>query len=254
MQSSLTAAGVGTGIHYPVPLHVQRAYRDLGYQQRRPAGYGASLCRNSLAANVSAAERFPAGQGCSCAEGLSRVGRQRLLIEAFLKSEAMAQFRADRLLTLYAAQPARRLMPLGPGRVPILMYHSISRNREASTSLFSDCYQPGDLRATVEFLHQNGYKTVTLSDAIGRMQTWQASEQTVVITFDDGYRDFYTEAFPVLNRHSYSATVFLPTAYIGESPRKFNGRECLTWSQVRELKTAGIDFGSHTVTHPQLKI
>ena len=166
----------------------------------------------------------------------------------------MAQFRADRLLTLYAAQPARRLMPLDTGRVPILMYHSISRETERRVHpYYQTVTTPEKFSEQIDFLHRNGYKTVTLTDAIGRMQTRQVSERAVVITFDDGYQDFYTEAFPVLSLHSYSATVFLPTAYIGESAQKFKGRECLTWNQVRELKAAGIDFGSHTVTHPQLK-
>jgi peptidoglycan/xylan/chitin deacetylase (PgdA/CDA1 family) len=75
----------------------------------------------------------------------------------------------------------------------------------------------------------------------------------MVITFDDGFQDFYASAFPILSRYGFSATMFLPTAYIGVTSRSFNGRECLTWGQVRELERAGIEFGSHTVTHPQLK-
>ena len=74
----------------------------------------------------------------------------------------------------------------------------------------------------------------------------------VAITFDDGYRDFYRNAFPVLSQFGFSATVFLPTAYIGENTQQFKGRDCLTWSEVRELQKYGISFGSHTVTHPQL--
>ncbi len=77
-------------------------------------------------------------------------------------------------------------------------------------------------------------------------------EKPVVLTFDDGYQDFYTDAFPLLNRFGYSATVFLPTAYIGDAGRPFKGLECLTWGQVRELHQAGVEFGSHTVTHPKL--
>jgi peptidoglycan/xylan/chitin deacetylase (PgdA/CDA1 family) len=79
------------------------------------------------------------------------------------------------------------------------------------------------------------------------------AQRPIVITFDDGYEDFYTHAFPILETYGFNSTVFLPTAYIGETPRQFNGAECLTWSQIRELRRAGIEFGSHTVTHPQLK-
>src|SRR4029077_9176144 len=49
-----------------------------------------------------------------------------------------------------------------------------------------------------------------------------------------------------------TATVFLPTSFIGKAPIQLKGKDCLTWSEVRELRKHGISFGSHTVTHPQL--
>jgi peptidoglycan/xylan/chitin deacetylase (PgdA/CDA1 family) len=104
----------------------------------------------------------------------------------------------------------------------------------------------------VRLLHQQGYSAVSFTDAFRRVQTADRGEKLVAITFDDGYHDFYTNAFPILSRYGYSATVFLPTAYIGHVSRRFNDSECLTWSQVRELRRAGVEFGSHTVTHPQL--
>ncbi len=73
-----------------------------------------------------------------------------------------------------------------------------------------------------------------------------------MVTFDDGYRDFYTQAFPVLKQHGFTATMYLPTAFIGRNPLEFKARECLTWDEVRELNQAGMEFGSHTVNHPKL--
>ena len=57
----------------------------------------------------------------------------------------------------------------------------------------------------------------------------------------------------MLQQYGFGATVFLPTAYIGEQSIQFKGADCLTWREVRELNDHGIVFGSHTVTHPQLR-
>jgi peptidoglycan/xylan/chitin deacetylase (PgdA/CDA1 family) len=76
--------------------------------------------------------------------------------------------------------------------------------------------------------------------------------KTVVITFDDGFRDCYTQAFPALREHGFTATIFLPTAFIQDARRCFKGAECLTWEEARELRRAGLEFGSHTVNHPRL--
>jgi peptidoglycan/xylan/chitin deacetylase (PgdA/CDA1 family) len=92
-----------------------------------------------------------------------------------------------------------------------------------------------------------------LEEALHCVEGDRSCEKPVVITFDDGFEDFYRNAFPILNQHRFSATMFLPTAHIGETPCRFKGIECMTWSQIKELRSAGMRFGSHTVTHPQLR-
>jgi peptidoglycan/xylan/chitin deacetylase (PgdA/CDA1 family) len=166
----------------------------------------------------------------------------------------MSEFRADRIATLYLFHPLQRFLRRQPAGIPILMYHSISENSEVHRSAyFHTCTAPQVFREHIELLARDGYKTIGLGEAVRKLEEGtRTTEKLVVLTFDDGYEDLYTEAFPILSAHGYTATVFLPTAFIGDSPRQFNGATCLTWGQVRELKSAGIEFGSHTVTHPQL--
>jgi peptidoglycan/xylan/chitin deacetylase (PgdA/CDA1 family) len=167
----------------------------------------------------------------------------------------MPQLRADRLATLYLFHPLRRLARSGTAAVPILMYHSISTADESrSHPYYRTATSVEVFEDHVKFLRENGYKAVSLSDAVRLTQgPAEEAEKRFVMTFDDGFQDFYALAFPILSRYGYTATVFLPTAYIGDTARKFNGTECLTWGQVRDLQTAGVDFGSHTVSHPQLR-
>lgn len=163
--------------------------------------------------------------------------------------------RLDRLATLYLVAPLMRLVPEKPMSVPILMYHSIAEEDESRIhAYYRTTTSPNAFVAQMEYLHRNEYQTCSLAQAIALLQAGSAKAvKTVAITFDDGYRDFYRTAFPVLNQFGFTASVFLPTDYIGESTLQFKGRDCLTWSEVRELQRYGISFGSHTVTHPQLR-
>jgi peptidoglycan/xylan/chitin deacetylase (PgdA/CDA1 family) len=165
-----------------------------------------------------------------------------------------AQFRADRLATLYFFRPLGHISTTVSPRVPILMYHSVSTGDESRCwPYFRTVTHPRVFRRHLEILSRNGYRTATLAAAGERLRNRSAvTEKLAALTFDDGYADFCSEAFPLLTRYGYTATVFLPTAYIADQPRTFDDKGCLTWSQVRDLHRAGVEFGSHTVTHPQL--
>jgi peptidoglycan/xylan/chitin deacetylase (PgdA/CDA1 family) len=167
----------------------------------------------------------------------------------------MPEFRPDRIATLYFFHPLQCLLRRTSNGIPILMYHSISEGAEMRRSAyFHTCTAPRIFREQLHLLARNGYKTIGLGEAARRLEEGaRTADKLVVLTFDDGFEDFYTEAFGTLSTFGYTATVFLPTAYIGDNSQVFNGIACLTWGQVRELHGAGIEFGSHTATHPQLR-
>jgi peptidoglycan/xylan/chitin deacetylase (PgdA/CDA1 family) len=160
--------------------------------------------------------------------------------------------RIDRLTTLYVVDPILRRTSASRPSISILMYHSIADEDEAGIHpYYRTATAPSVFAAQMESLRQAGFSVIGLGEAIRRCNKPDA-EKSVVISFDDGYRNFYANAFPVLDRYGFTATMFLPTAYIGESNLTFKGKECLSWGEVRELRKHGISFGSHTVTHPQL--
>lgn len=161
--------------------------------------------------------------------------------------------RADALITLNVVQPVRRLFPPKGRRVPILMYHSISNREESGHPYFRTVTSQDAFERQMRYLDENGYTAVRIGEALEYLDgTRELPRQPVVITFDDGYADFESAAYPVLAQYGFTAIVYLPTAFIGEIGGWFKECGCLTWNQVRELHGLGIEFGSHTVNHPKL--
>jgi peptidoglycan/xylan/chitin deacetylase (PgdA/CDA1 family) len=166
------------------------------------------------------------------------------------------------------------------------MYHSISDDPEPGVAPYYRVNtSPSVFRQQMRFLADHGYRTISLDQMVELLSPSLARSgahpgqsdgrgvrdegRLVALTFDDGFRNFYTEAFPVLQQHGFTAAVFLATAFIGLERRHFRAdrgyrssspqllnpstsTDCLTWSEVRELHKAGIQFGSHTVNHPKL--
>jgi peptidoglycan/xylan/chitin deacetylase (PgdA/CDA1 family) len=134
------------------------------------------------------------------------------------------------------------------------MYHSVSDSLFGKSHPYYqiNCSPPVFARQ-MRWLRQNGYRTMDLTQMWTAMETGQDVSKTVVITFDDGYRDFYTDAFDAMRQCGFSATIFLATNRIQNSPVRIDGVDYLTWSEVAELHKAGIQFGSHTVSHPDLR-
>lgn len=168
----------------------------------------------------------------------------------------MSPFRSDRIVTLYVVQPLRLFRPNRTSvHVPILMYHSIPdgvTDRRAHP-YFSTETSVRVFESHMKFLRDSGYRTVTTADVVALANSpRKPHDRAIAITFDDGYRDFYANAFPILQKYGFQATVYLPTRYVDEETATFNGKTCMTWGEVRELRRHGISFGSHTVNHPQL--
>jgi peptidoglycan/xylan/chitin deacetylase (PgdA/CDA1 family) len=160
----------------------------------------------------------------------------------------------DRAISVYLCHPfSRRLDGGRRPRIPILMYHSIGEGTEGRHPYYETHTSPRVFAQHMKFLRDNGYSSISLGEATDSLAAGRIIRRSVVITFDDGYLDFYSHAYPILCEHGFTATVFVVTGLLKTQRAHFNGKECLTLSEVRELHSKGIGIGSHTVTHPELK-
>jgi len=104
-------------------------------------------------------------------------------------------------------------------------------------------------RKQMAFLSKNGYRSLCLAELLPLMQeAIPFPDKTFSITFDDGYRNLYREAFPVMSQYGFRGTCFLTTGDIGKG-RMDDG---LRWVEIREMERHGFEFGAHTQTHPDL--
>lgn len=164
------------------------------------------------------------------------------------------KLRVDRFIALCRARSSGKepFDPFGQ-QIPILMYHSISDQFEGVHPYYKTKTSPSVFESHMRYLKRNEYRVLSLAQAATFLNGHkQIVDKSVVITFDDGFRDFLTDAAPVLSQFGYTATVFLPTAYITDRGSDFKGTECLKWDDVGQLMRHGFSFGSHTITHPVL--
>jgi hypothetical protein len=163
--------------------------------------------------------------------------------------------RIDRIATVYLGGPLARIFgPNGHGCVPVLMYHSISENLFGKSHPYYQINTSPDVFShQMRWLRNHGYRTLDTSELLHGLENREDLSKAVVITFDDGYRDFYTDAMEVIKQCGFTATIYLATGRIRDQAQRIDGVEYLTWSDVRELHKEGIRFGSHTVTHPDMR-
>ena len=133
--------------------------------------------------------------------------------------------------------------------VPILMYHRINVSDPAEPAVSRRLtVHPDDFARQMAWLKRRGYRTVTQRELFAALFRGRPlGPRPVLITFDDGYRDVFFKASPVLSRHGFRATAYVISGRISAGDSSF-----LTWPMLHALERRGIEVGSHTVLHRDL--
>jgi len=121
--------------------------------------------------------------------------------------------------------------------MPVFMYHDIADDPSAvATSHRPYVLTPAVFEAQMSVLERIGIRGVSLSEALA------GRSGSAVLTFDDGHASNATHALPILKAHGFTATFFITASWIDQPPY-------MTWDQIRALSVAGMEIGTHSLTH-----
>ncbi|MBD2069390.1 glycosyltransferase [Leptolyngbya sp. FACHB-671] len=139
--------------------------------------------------------------------------------------------------------------------LPILMYHRVAPSGASESARYR--VSPDAFEEQVRYLYDAGYYSITLEDWHAAMKAHRPLPgRAIMFTFDDGYQDFQTYAWPILKQYEFTAIVFLVANLVGKTNLwdQAYGEEIplLEWQQIRQLESEGVEFGSHSANHHPL--
>jgi peptidoglycan/xylan/chitin deacetylase (PgdA/CDA1 family) len=126
--------------------------------------------------------------------------------------------------------------------IPVIMYHSIDYEEGNELRVPKEKF-----REQMKYLKDNGYTTLTMGELYNFMTSNKPiPEKSIVLTFDDGYKDNYENAYPILKEFGLKGTVFIITNCIDKD------KGFLTSKELKEMDKNGMDIESHTLNHDKL--
>lgn len=125
----------------------------------------------------------------------------------------------------------------------ILQYHHVSNIAPKATRISPDLFAEH-----LQYLSDNDYRVIPLHQLVDALQNQTTiPNNSVVITFDDGYNSVYDIAFPLLKKHSFPFTVFVNAKPIEQGLSQF-----VSWDELREMQQHGASIANHSFSHPHL--
>ncbi len=135
-------------------------------------------------------------------------------------------------------------------RVPILMYHYISDPPDPKDELRGDLsVTPDHFREQMQWLKENDYHPITPDDLANALTMGKKlPKRAILLTFDDGYIDAYTNAYPILKEFGFSGTFFVVTSWVDEGKSGY-----INWDMARQMVKDGMYIQSHSRSHYDMR-
>ena len=139
-------------------------------------------------------------------------------------------------------------------KVPVLLYHKIDLPT-ADVKIRGAFTYPNKFERQISYLKKRGFEFFTASEIANFFaENGEFPPKAIAITFDDGWKDNYRNAFPILKKYGAKATIFLVPTCIGQTTDKVTAdgegeREHLSEQDILEMSQSGIEFASHSFNH-----
>jgi peptidoglycan/xylan/chitin deacetylase (PgdA/CDA1 family) len=138
----------------------------------------------------------------------------------------------------------------------ILMYHNIDYPPKGAR--IPNLYvTPRMFRFQMWYLKAAGFRVVSIQDLVAAVEEGDIRHNMAAITFDDGYTDFYNNAYPILKHYGYQSTVYVVSGLVGknnvwDSKSETHQKQMMDWDHIVEVSENKVQIGSHTRSHPEL--
>lgn len=154
---------------------------------------------------------------------------------------------ADSITSETAPEQPSQIIPEADGVIvenltmPILMFHHIRDFSDQSDPIGVNLsVSPAKFASELDLIQRKGFTTITFRD----LENGNIPDKPIILTFDDGYQNFYDNAYPEIKRRQMKAVAFIITG--------MNGGDYMNNAEIKEISDYGIEIGSHTISHPDL--
>lgn len=176
-----------------------------------------------------------------------------------LRKEIYNEFNLTTIVDSFEKLYARAYVKIKKYEIPVVMYHRVIKDKSES-GVHGIYVTTEQFEKHLKYLKENNYQTITFKDLTNNKykQRFNKGNKFVILTFDDGYEDNYTYAYPLLKKYGFKSVIFLVSNLnynkwdVDSKQNPEKQFDLMNFDMIKEMEEYGIEFGGHTKTHPKL--